>query len=94
MNAVPFILMRVYLKRKNKDDKILNWQIILMLIPTTLVTMFGYMIADCILVGGEVAIISAITGGWVQPGGSAVVFVILAAALDRIGFKSKIKKQL
>ena len=94
LNAVPFVLIRIYLKRKNKDDKILNWQILLMLIPTTLVTVFGYLLADYIIVGEKAAIIAAITEGWIQPGGSAIVFVILAAALDRIKFKSKITKQI
>lgn len=93
-NALPFILMRIYLKRKGKDDKILNWQICLMLIPTTLVTIFGYLIADYIMFGEKFAFVSAFTSGWLQPIGSLVVFVILAIALDRAQLKSKIFKQI
>lgn len=65
-----------------------------MLVPTTLVTIFGYLIADYILFGQEFALVSAFTGGWLQPGGSLAVFLILAAALDRIGFKKKVTSQL
>lgn len=94
LNALPFVLMRIYLKKKNKDDKILSWQSCLMLVPTTLITIFGYLIADYIMFGQKFALVYAFTGGWLQPGGSLVVFIILAAALDKIGFKRKIKNQL
>lgn len=94
LNALPFLLMRIYLKKIKKDDKILNWQICLMLIPTTLVTIFGYLIAEYIMFGQEFALVSAFTGGWLQPGGSLVFFLILAAALDRIHFKKKVLTQL
>ena len=94
LNVLPFILMRIYLKRKSKDDKILNWQICLMLIPATLATLIGYYIADSIIAGAEVALVSAITSGWIQPAGSLAVFVILALALDKAQFKSKIFKQI
>ena len=94
LNALPFVLMRIYLKRKKKDDKILNWQICLMLVPTTLVTIFGYLIAEYIMFGQEFAFISAFTGGWLQPIGSLAVFIILAAALDKINFKKKVLTQL
>ena len=94
LNALPFILMRIYLKRKGNDDKILSRQICLMLVPTTLVTLLGYYIADSVIAGRQVALVSAITSGWVQPAGSLVVFVILAIALDRVQFKNKIFKQI
>ena len=93
LNTLPFVLMRIYLKRKKKDDKILNWQICLMLVPATLVTIFGYLVAEYIMFGYEFAVTSAVTSGWVQPVGSLAVFLILAAALDRINFKKKILTQ-
>lgn len=91
LNVLPFILMRIYLKRKNKDDKILNKQICLMLIPATLVTVFGYLIAEYIMFGQEFAVITAFTSGWLQPVGSLAAFIILAAAFDRIKLKKLIK---
>ena len=93
LNALPFVLMRIYLKKKHKDDKILNWQICLMLVPTTLVTIFGYLIAEYIMFGYEFAVASAFTSGWIQPVGSLAVFLILAAALDKIKFKKNKKER-
>ena len=93
LNVLPFILMRAYLKRKDNDDKILGLKICLMLVPTTLVTLLGYYVADSIIAGKEVALVSAITSGWIQPAGSLAVFIILAAALDKAQFKNKIIKQ-
>ncbi len=94
LNALPFILMRIYLKRKNKDDRILRVQTALMLIPTSLVTIFGYLIAEYIMFGDTFALVSAFTGGWLQPTGSLIGFLIFAAALDKIKFKSKIINQV
>ncbi len=94
LNVVPFILVRIYLKKKKKDDRILNFQTALMLIPTSLVTIFGYLIAEYIMFGEKFAFISAIIGGWLQPVGSMLAFIVFAAALDKIKFKRKIINQI
>lgn len=94
LNALPFILIRIYLKKKNRDEKIFNLHVFLMLIPATVVTLLGYYIADSVIAGKEVALVSAITSGWIQPIGSMIVFVILAIALDKVRFKNKIIKQI
>ncbi len=94
LNTLPFILMRIYLKKRNKDDKILNLQICFMLIPTTLITIFGYLLAEYFMFGQKFAVVSAFTGGWLQPTGSLIIFIILAAAFDRINLKRKILKDL
>lgn len=94
LNALPFILMRIYLKRKGKDDRIISWQICLMLVPATLATLLGYYIADSIIAGAEVALVSAITSGWIQPAGSLAVFIVLALALDKAQFKGKFMKRI
>ena len=93
LNALPFVLMRIYLKRKKKDDRILTWQISLMLVPTTLVTIFGYFIAEYIMFGQEFAVLSAVSGNWLQACGSLLIFLILAGALDKIKFKKKVITQ-
>lgn len=94
LNVVPFALIRIYLKNKRKDDKILSWQTALMLIPSSLVTIFGYVAAESIMYGTKFAIVSAFISGWLQPLGSAVIFILLAAALDKVKFKTKILNTL
>ena len=44
--------------------------------------------------GTKFAIVAAFVSGWLQPLGSAVIFVLLAAALDKVKFKTKILNTL
>ncbi len=94
LNTLPFVLARIHMKKKNTDDRILTPQTVLMLVPTSFVTIFGYLIAEYIMFGSKFAVVSAITGGWLQPTGSLLAFLVIAAALDKIKFKSKILNQL
>ena len=50
----------------------------------------GYYIADGVLFGEFTAIVSSFSSSLVQSGGSAIVFYVLGAALDRAGVKSLI----
>ena len=47
VNAVPFVLCRMAMKKRGKDEKIISPSSLLMLIPTTIVTI-GDSIADCL----------------------------------------------
>ncbi len=55
-NAVPFVLCRMAMKKHGKDNKIINWSSLLMLIPTTMVTVGGYFIANGLMYGFEGAV--------------------------------------
>ena len=46
VNAVPFVLCRMAMKKRGKDEKIISPSSLLMLIPTTIVTIGGYFIAN------------------------------------------------
>lgn len=89
INAVPFVLCRMAMKKKGKDTKIINWSSLLMLIPTTMVTVGGYFIANGLMYGFEGAIAELATW-WLQPCIGALVFIFLGFALDRIDFKKKL----
>ena len=60
-----------------------------MTIPTGVITVIGYFIAGLIFYGWSGAIIE-LFGNTIQAAGSAVLFLIFAAALDKIRFKQKI----
>lgn len=90
LNTLPFIICRYFLKKYNKDDKIVNPANIAMLIPTSLVTIIGYFIATGIMFGFEASLISAFISGWLQPLAGAVLYLAIGTALDGIKFKSKI----
>lgn len=93
-NALPFIVCRHVLKKKGKDDRILRPSTIAMLIPTSIVTVVGYFLAEGLMFGFEVSLISAFIGGWLQPLAGAVVYLCVGASLDAIKFKSKIYPSL
>ena len=88
-NAVPFVLCRMAMKKHSKDNKIINWSSLLMLIPTTMVTVGGYFIANGLMYGFESAVAELATW-WLQPGMGALIFIVLGFALDRIDFKKKL----
>ena len=89
LNAVPFVICRYFLKKLGKDNKILNIPTILMLIPTTAITVFGYFFGNILLISWEYAVVGLLTW-YVQPGVGAILFVALGIALDAIDFKQKV----
>lgn len=89
LNALPFILCRMVLQRMHKDKKIINIPALLMLIPTTAVTVFGYFIANWLMYGWGGAAAELVTW-WVQPGIGALLFVAMGIGLDAVKFKEKI----
>lgn len=89
LNAVPFVICRYFLKKLGKDNKIINLPALLMLIPTTFVTVFGYFVANIFLIGWEYAVAGLLTW-YIQPGVGAILFIALGATLDAIGFKQRV----
>ena len=89
LNAVPFVICRHFLKKKGKDEKILSLPIILMLIPTTIVTVGGYFVANGLLYDFPAAIAELATW-YLQPGIGAVIFLALGAGLDAMNFKKRL----
>lgn len=92
----------------NKGDKILTKRNLIALAPATLVTVFGYYIAEAVLVSFSstgslsqffsylfspapwVTTLYCIPGNISQAVASAVVFILLGIALDKIKIKDKI----
>lgn len=81
--AVPFILTA------GKKEKFLTPLTALMTIPAGVITVGGYFIAD-LIIDKSYAIVD-IPGNVIQAVGSAVLFIVLAAAFDAAKLKSKIK---
>lgn len=94
VNALPFIACRHFLKKYGKDDRILHPANIAMLIPTSIVTIVGYFLAEGIMFGFEVSLISAFISGWLQPLAGAVVYIAVGSSLDAAKFKSKLYPRL
>ena len=92
-NAVPFVILRYFLKKNDKDSRIINPGSIAMIFPTTFVTVFGYFIGNWLLydLGGAV---SELATWYIQPSAGAAIFIAVGLGLDAIKFKSNIFPRL
>ncbi len=91
LNVLPFFLIKFAIKDSGKLNKIINLPTLIMLIPTTLVTLGGYFIANTLLYDFGAAT-AELLPNFFQATASAVIFIILGFSLDSIGFKEKIYK--
>ena len=89
LNVLPFFLLKYFLKDSPKLEKIINLPNLLMLIPTTIVTIGGYFIANALLYDVSAAV-AEIFPNFIQASVGAVLFVILGKSLDAANFKSNI----
>ncbi len=85
--ALPFMVAC----RKNKTPKILNVKMALMTIISGAISIIGYFVAECFLYSIESATLGVI-GNTIQAVASGILFIIIAGALDKINFKSRIFK--
>lgn len=84
--AVPFVLIA------KKDTKLLSIRTAAFTILSGIITILGYFLTDLVVYrAGAVADLPA---NVIQAVGSAVVFVILAFALDRVDIKNRFKKEI
>lgn len=80
--AVPFVFVG------KKHEKILTPASALLTIASGAITVLGYFIADCII--DRAYAVVDIPGNVIQAVGSAVVFIVLAAAFDAANIKKKL----
>lgn len=103
INALPFVLVKIYINKRSKNsnklpikkanDKIINLPNLLMLIPTSAVTIIGYTLATALIYDWKSAL-AELTILWVQPVISGVLFVVLGIALDLFKFTQLIDKTI
>ena len=72
-----------------KSDKIVSKRNIVAPFIAMIITIVGYYIAEGILFGSFAAAVASIYGNVIQGIGSAVIFFVFGAALDRAHLKSK-----
>ena len=70
-------------------EKIISPSSLLMLIPTTIVTIGGYFIANGLMYDFGAAIAELPTC-WLQPGVGALIYIVVGIGLDKINFKKKL----
>ena len=75
----------------NKGSTILNKRNYIAPVIAYLISHTGYFIAEAVMFGCEAALLSGLTGGLVQSGGSMIFFLLLGQTLDKINIKSKVE---
>lgn len=84
--AVPFVLI------SKKQPKLLSVRSATFTIISGVITVLGYFAADLILY--REGAIADLPANIIQAAGSAVVFIVLAFALDRAGIKQRFEKEI
>ena len=92
--ATIIIKILICLPFSSKGTKLVTKRNVIALFLAFFISGTGYYLAEGIMFGFEVAFLTSISGSLVQSGGSAVVFVILGTALDKLGFKSRYAREL
>lgn len=88
--ATIIIKMLITIPFSNKSAKIVTWRNVIATVIAFIISGIGYFFAEAIIFGTEVAFLTSVSGSAVQSGGSAILFVILGIALDKMGFKKRI----
>ena len=87
VNAVPFIIANKMMKKHK--DKIVSWVTVLMTVASGLVTLVLYFFASWVVYGNAATAATDIPGSIVQALGSAIIYIIVGAALDTAKIKKK-----
>lgn len=87
--ATIIIKMLITLPFTSKNGRMLNGRNIIAPFLAALISATGYYLAQGILFGSWISVIASFAGSAVQSGGSAVIFLVLAGAMDKAHIKNK-----
>ena len=90
--ATIIIKMLICLPFSSKGTKLVTKRNVVALFLAFAISATGYYIAEGIMFGFTASFFTSVSGSIVQSGGSAIMFVIIGTALDKIGFKRNIAK--
>lgn len=92
--ATIIIKMMITLPFTSKEGRILCPRNIIAPFLAALLSATGYYLAQGILFGSFVSVLTSFAGSAVQSGGSAIIFLALAVALDKAHMKSRTEEWL
>lgn len=92
MPATIIIKMLITLPFTSKPDKVLSVRNMMAPLVAAAISATGYYLAEGILFGSFLSPLASLLGSAVQSGGSAVIFIALALALDKVKIKARISK--
>lgn len=89
LNVLPFFLCRIALKNDQRYNRIINKPNLLMVIPSTVITLGGYLLANWFFHDLPAAL-AAVIPNLLQVGVAAALYIALGLSLDAVGFKQKL----
>lgn len=87
--ATIIIKILITIPFTDKSAKIVTVRNVIATILAYLISTFGYTVAEYILFGNMPAVLVSLAQNLVQSGGSAIVFIVLGLALDKVHIKNK-----
>lgn len=87
--ATMIIKMLICLPFSSRGNRIVSRRNVVALFLAFAISGTGYYLAEGMMFGFTAAFFTSLGGSIVQSGGSAIVFVIIGMALDRLGFKKR-----
>lgn len=87
--ATIIIKMLITIPFTNNTTKIITPRNIIATLIAYFISGLSYYIAEYLLFGSVGALLSSMSGSLIQSGGSAIVFVFLGLALDKVNIKNK-----
>ena len=87
--ATIIIKMLICLPFSSKANKIVTKRNVIALFLSFCISGTSYYLAEGIMFGFTAAFFTSLSGSIVQSGGSAIVFLILGTALDKMGYKKR-----
>ena len=93
LNVLPFFIVRYALKNRAKKDAVITLPNLLMLIPTTLITLGGYFAANALMYDASAAF-AELLPNLIQAAVGAAGFIVIGLGLDAVGFKKKLLPRL
>lgn len=85
-----FVKMLITIPFTSKQKNIVNTRNVIATVIAYLISATGYFLAESLVFGYEVAIWTSFAGSLVQSAGSAVVFVVLGVALDKVQIRKSL----
>lgn len=92
--ATIIIKMLIVLPFTSREGRLMQPRNIAAPFISAVISATGYYLAEGILFGSFVAPLASLTGSAIQSGGSAIVFLLLAGALDKVHLKNKAQQLL
>ena len=91
--ATIIIKMLITIPFSRRSSKIITVRNVIATIVAFFISAFAYYLADFILFGAWTALLASLLQSAVQGLGSAIIFIVLGVALDKIGFKRMFLKK-